>query len=47
MGKPNIVIHVDHTELDAALEKVKQLIEALKEAKSLADDVAPLGISLG
>lgn len=44
--KVKAVINADTSELDAAEKKVDRLIEKIKEAKTLADELASLNIEV-
>lgn len=46
MAEAEISVHVDTSEVDAAREKVEHLSELLKEARTLAGELASMKIDL-
>lgn len=49
MSRPDVVTltaHVDQTEVDQAISKAERLAELLKEARSLAGELASMKITL-
>ena len=39
--------HLDNSEIDEAMKKAERFVELLKEAKSLADDLASVRFKIG
>ena len=45
-GNVSIPVHVDHAKLDEAISKAERLGELLKEARSLAGELASLEVPI-
>lgn len=46
MADATLTVHVDQTEVDQAISKAKRLSELLKEARSLAGELASVEVTL-